>query len=371
MAMNNFQTTVVNGELGIVALQSCKELGEKIDAHIKAKRNEDNSYLIESHDIRFSNGEGKIKLEETVRGKDVYILCDVGNYSIQYKMFGFMNHMGPDEHFQDIKRTISAIRGKAGKITVIMPLLYASRQHRRKGRESLDCAMALQELERLGVHEIITFDAHDPNVQNAITLTSFENLYPTYDIVKSFITNEKDLEIDKNKMIVISPDTGAMDRAIYYSSVLGVDVGLFYKRRDHSRIVNGKNPIVEHEYMGRDVSGCDVLIVDDMIASGESVFDIALELKKRNVKNVYVAATFAFFTEGTEKFQKFYDEGIIKRVYSTNLTYIPQHVKEAEWFREVDMTYFVAKILDKLNRNKSIAPYLDATRIIKDLLDNK
>ncbi|MCT8975638.1 ribose-phosphate pyrophosphokinase [Clostridium sp. CX1] len=369
--MDNITNPLFNGELGIVALESCRELGEKINYHIREKRDEDKSYLIKSENIRFSNGEGKIKLEESIRGKDVYILCDVGNYSIEYKMFGFMNHMGPDEHFQDIKRTISAIRGKAERITVIMPLLYASRQHRRKGRESLDCAMALQELERLGVHEIITFDAHDPNVQNAITLTSFENLYPTYDIVKTFIKDEEDLEIDKNKMIVISPDTGAMDRAIYYSSVLGVDVGLFYKRRDHSRVVNGKNPIVEHEYMGRDVEGCDVLIVDDMIASGESVFDIALELKKRNAKNVYVAATFAFFTEGIEKFERFYREGIIKRVYSTNLTYIPPHVKEAEWFREVDMSFFIAMVVNKLNYNKSISSYLDATRVIEELLSNK
>lgn len=369
--MENTQNTLINGELGIIALRSCREFGEKVDAHIRAKRKEEKSYLINTHEIRFSNGEGKVNIEETVRGKDIYILCDVGNYSIEYKMFGFTNHMGPDEHFQDIKRTISAIRGKARRITVIMPLLYASRQHRRKGRESLDCAMALQELERLGVDEILTFDAHDPNVQNAITLTSFENLYPTYDIVKSFITNEQEVEIDKNKLIVISPDTGAMDRAIYYSSVLGVDVGLFYKRRDHSRIVNGKNPIVKHEYMGRDVSGCDVLIVDDMIASGESVLDIALELKKRNAKNVYVAATFAFFTEGPEKFQKFYDDGIIKRVYSTNLTYIPQHLKDTEWFREVDTSFFISLILNKLNHNKSIAPYLDATRVITELLSNK
>ena len=229
-------------------------------------------------------------------------------------MFGFENHKGPDEHFQDIKRTVSAIRGKARRITVIMPLLYESRQHRRKGRESLDCALALQELERLGVDEVLTFDVHDPNVQNAIPLMSFENFYPTYDIVKSLIHNEKDLELDKEKLLVISPDTGAMDRAIYYSSVLGVDVGLFYKRRDHSRIVNGKNPIVKHEYMGRDVDGKDVLIVDDMIASGESVLDIAKELKGRNARNVYVATTFSFFTEGLEKFNKFFNDGISREL---------------------------------------------------------
>ena len=284
-------------------------------------------------------------------------------------MFGFTNHKGPDEHFQDIKRTVSAIRGKATRITVIMPLLYESRQHRRKGRESLDCALALQELERLGVDEILTFDVHDPNVQNAIPLLSFENLYPTYDIVKSLITNEESLERNKEKLLVISPDTGAMDRAIYYSSVLGVDVGLFYKRRDHSTVVNGKNPIVQHEYMGRDVEGKDVLIVDDMIASGESVLDIALELKKRNVRNVYVATTFAFFTEGLEKFNQYHKDGIITRVYSTNLTYIPEALKAAPWFREVDMSEFLARIINKLNYGKSIASYMDATRIIHDLLN--
>ena len=311
-------------ELGIIALQSAKDLGEKIDNSIKARRNTTDSFLIPIDEVRFSNGEGKAKLSDSVRGKDIYLLCDIGNYSCTYKMFGFIHNMGPDEHFQDIKRAVSAIRGKASRITVIMPLLYESRQHRRKGRESLDCALALQELERLGVDEILTFDVHDPNVQNAIPLLSFENIYPTYDIVKSLITNEKTLERDKDKLLVISPDTGAMDRAIYYSSVLGVDVGLFYKRRDHSLVVNGKNPIVNHEYMGRDVEGKDVLIVDDMIASGESVLDIALELKKRNAKNVYVATTFAFFTEGLEKFNKYYNDGIISRVYSTNLTYAPQ-----------------------------------------------
>lgn len=283
-------------------------------------------------------------------------------------MFGFTNHKGPDEHFQDIKRTVSAIRGKAARITVIMPLLYQSRQHRRKGRESLDCALALQELERLGVDEILTFDVHDPNVQNAIPLLSFENLYPTYDIVKSLISNEDTLELDKEKLLVISPDTGAMDRAIYYSSVLGVDVGLFYKRRDHSTVVNGKNPIVDHEYMGREVEGKDVLIVDDMIASGESVLDIALELKKRNAKNVYVATTFAFFTEGLEKFNKYYSDGIISKVYSTNLTYISPELRETKWFNAVDMSEFLSRVINRLNYGKSIAKYMDATRIIRSLL---
>ncbi|MDO5040180.1 ribose-phosphate diphosphokinase, partial [Clostridium sp.] len=249
------------------------------------------------------------------------------------------------------------------------PLLYESRQHRRKGRESLDCALALQELERLGVDEIITFDVHDPNVQNAVPLLSFENIYPTYDIVKSLVSNEKTLELHSENLLVISPDTGAMDRAIYYSSVLGVDVGLFYKRRDHSLIVNGKNPIVKHEYMGRDVEGKDVLIVDDMIASGESVLDIASELKKRNARNVYVATTFAFFTEGLEKFTDFYERGIISKVYSTNLTYVPQELRDSKWFQAVDLSEFLARIINRLNHGKSIAKYMDATEIIRDLLD--
>lgn len=361
--------TELNHELGIIALESCKELGNAVDKYIQTKRNCNDSFLIPTNEIRFSNGEGKVKISETVRGKDIYILCDIGNYSCTYKMFGFENHKGPDEHFQDIKRTISAIKGKASRITVIMPLLYESRQHRRKGRESLDCALALRELERLGVDEILTFDVHDPNVQNAVPLMSFENIYPTYDIVKSLIKDQSSLELNKDKLLVISPDTGAMDRAIYYSSVLGVDVGLFYKRRDHSLIVNGKNPIVEHEYMGRDVEGKDVLIVDDMIASGESVLDIALELKNRKARNVYVATTFAFFTEGLEKFDKFYKDGIITKVYSTNLTYVPDKLRDSEWFFRVDMSEFLARIINRLNYGKSIAKYMDATEIIRRLLN--
>jgi ribose-phosphate pyrophosphokinase len=359
----------LNHELGIIALESCKELGDAINKYIQDNRNCTESFLIPVEEIRFSNGEGKVKISETVRAKDIYILCDVGNYSCTYKMFGIENHKGPDEHFQDIKRTVAAIRGKAARITVIMPLLYESRQHRRKGRESLDCALALQELERLGVDEIITFDVHDPNIQNAIPLLSFENIYPTYDIVKAIVSNEKSLGLDKESLLVISPDTGAMDRAIYYSSVLGVDVGLFYKRRDHSTIVNGKNPIVQHEYVGREVSGKDVLIVDDMIASGESVLDIAKELKKRNARNVYVAATFAFFTEGLEKFAKAYEDGLISRIYSTNLTYIPESLLNEPWFIGVDLSQLSARIINRLNHGRSIAKYMDATRIIHSLLN--
>lgn len=360
------------GQLGIIALDSSKKLGNEINTYLQNNRHSNDTkrnYLISTRNIRFSNGEGKVKLDETVRGKDIYILCDVGNYSCTYEMFGFTNHMGPDEHFQDIKRVVSAIGGKARRVTVIMPLLYASRQHKRKARESLDCAMALQELERLGVQDIYTFDVHDPNVQNAVPLISFENLYPTYDILKTFIKREKDLIIDKSQMITISPDSGAMDRAIYYSSVLGLDIGLFYKRRDYSKIVKGKNPIIQHEYIGRNVEGLDVLIVDDMIASGESIFDIALELKKRKARRIYAATTFALFTEGINKFNEFYEKGIINRIYSTNLTYIPQEVRNAEWFEEVDMAEYLANIMDYINCDRSISPLLDATQSIKEFLN--
>jgi ribose-phosphate pyrophosphokinase len=369
--------------LGIMALESSSELGNRINELLIEKRKvndtetlnndafKEKSFLISMKDIRFSNGEGKIIIEDSVRGKDIFILCDVGNYSCTYKMFGFDNHKSPDDHFQDIKRVLSALGGKARRITVIMPLLYASRQHRRKHRESLDCAIALQELERLGVNDIITFDVHDPNVQNAIPLISFDNLYPTYEIVKTILEEEPDLLIDKAKMLVISPDTGAMDRAVFYSSVLGLDIGLFYKRRDHSKVVNGRNPIVQHEYMGREIEGQDVLIVDDMIASGESVFDIVLELKKRKAKRIFITATFALFTEGIEKFNKFYEEGLIEKIYSTNLTYIPKDVKEAKWFREVDMSHFIASIIDNLNYDRSIAPLLDVTSGIKKLLNRR
>lgn len=376
MKLNN-PSRIPFGELGVIALESCKDLGDSIDYHL-LKRREDNtedeekeSYLISARQVRFSNGEGKVSLKETIRGKDIYILCDVGNYSCTYNLYGIQNHKGPDEHFQDIKRTVSALAGKARRITVIMPLLYESRQHKRKGRESLDCAIALQELEHLGVDSIITFDAHDPTIQNAIPLIGFESLYPTFDIIKSLIDTEKNLYIHKSNMIVISPDTGAMDRAIYYSSMLGVDVGLFYKRRDHSKVVNGKNPIVQHEYIGSDVEGKDVLIVDDMIASGESMLDIAKELKSRKAKNIYCAVTFGLFTEGIKKFDDYYKSGLIKRVFSTNLTYISDEARNAEWFKCVDMSHFIAEMIDRLNYDDSIHPLVDAGESTKTLIADR
>lgn len=373
------------GQLGIIVHDSCKVLGNQIDQYIVERReNEFNksssdyyleklqeSYIIKSNTVRFANGEGKGILRESIRGKDIYILADIGNYSIKYNLFGVETRMSPDEIFQDIKRLISAVAGKARRISVIMPMLYSGRQDKRNTRESLDCAMALQELDNLGVENIFTFDAHEPRVQNAIPLIGFESLHPTYEIIKTMINTELDLVVDKSKLLVISPDTGAMDRAIYYASVMGLDVGMFYKRRDYKKIVNGKNPIIQHEYIGSDVEGKDVLIVDDMIASGESVFDIAKELKKRNANNIYAAVAFSMFTEGLEKMNEYYQKGIIKKLFSTNLTYISDNLKQAEWFQEVDMSYLISILIDTLNYDDSVSPLLGATEKIKRLLEEK
>ncbi len=373
------------GQLAIIAMNNCRELGEKVNEQVVDRRNRDwseqnqnfyldeikESYMVDVDNVRFSNGEGKAVLRETIRGKDIYIISDVGNYSCTYKMFGVTTHMGPDEHFQDIKRTISAIGGKERRITVIMPFLYAGRQHKRRSRESLDCAIALQELERLNVDNIITFDAHDPRVQNAVPLIDFQTIHPTYDIIKAIYNNENHLISNRENTIIISPDTGAMDRAIYYASVLGIDVGVFYKRRDYTKVVNGKNPIVQHEYMGSDVEGKNVIIVDDMAASGESIIDIAKELKRRKAANIYAAVTFGLFTEGVEEFNKCYEQGLIKRFFSTNLTYIPDMVRNAEWFVEVDLSKLIATLIDRLNHDESISSLLTATAKIKELLGQK
>ncbi len=330
----------------------------------------DCSSIVKMSQVRFSNGEGKININETLRGKNVFIIADVGNYSIEYTMYGRTTFKGPDEHFADIKRALSAINGKAKKITVIMPLLYASRQHRRKGRESLDCAMALQELQSMGVEDILTFDVHDPNIQNAIPLLSFDNIYPTYNIVRAMMEKDREWFDDLENTIVISPDSGALDRAIYYAGVLGLNIGMFYKRRDYSKVVNGKNPIVAHEYVGSDIEGKNILIVDDMIASGESVLDIARELKGRGAKKVYIAATFALFTEGLSKFDDYYVKGLISRVYGTNLTYVPAEAKERPWYSDVDMTDMMGDLISLLNEDQSISECIDATPGIRALLKN-
>jgi ribose-phosphate pyrophosphokinase len=369
--------------LGIIALEGSRELATLIDRQLTGQRGEfltkhqkiglpdgfiRESFLVNFDCLRFMNGEGKAVIHETVRGHDIYILADVGNYSCKFKMFGIDCPMSPDDHFQDIKRVIAAIGGRARRITVIMPMLYSGRQHKRQSRESLDCAVALQELERLGVDNIFTFDAHDPRVQNAIPLTGFNNLYPTYQIIKAILKNEKDLVINKSKMVVVSPDEGAIGRSIYYASILGLNVNLFYKQRDYSTVVNGKNPIVQHEFLGDDIAGMDVLIIDDLIASGESILDIARELKRRKANRIYIAVSFALFTEGLDKYNRAFEEGIITRVYDTNLTYRTPELMKAPWFVNVDMSEFIAYLIDMLNYDQSISPLFDPSRKIGELL---
>ena len=347
----------MNSNLKLVVLPNAKFLGEKVDKNLKEINNSDSTYIVPITSDRFSNGEGKVKIEETVRDKDLYILSDIGNYSINYDFHGMKHFMAPDEHFQDIKRIISATSGHASKINVIMPMLYQSRQHKRKGRESLDCALALQELERIGVSNIITFDAHDPNVVNAVPNLSFDNFYPTNIIIDALEENE---HIDN--MIVVSPDIGAMERARYYAGMLGCDVGLFYKRRDLTKVVNGKNPIVEHVYLGSDVKDKNILIVDDMISSGTSMIESAQNLKNRGAKKIYLVATFALFTEGIEKFNEAYNEGIFTKLYVTNLSYVPEDIKSKEWYTEVDCSILLARIINKLNKKESIAEIYDQGR---------
>jgi len=339
-------------DLCLIVMDNCKEFGMKVNKHLQKIRHSQDDYILPIESVRFSDGEGKVKLLESIRGKDVYIISDTHNYSITYQMYGKEHMMSPDEHFQDIKRTILAMMGHAKRISVVMPFLYESRQHRRKSRESLDCALALQELKALGVDTIITFDAHDPNVQNAIPNMAFDNFFPTNDILKTFLKNE---DIDKENTLVISPDAGAMDRARYLADIIKVDVGLFYKRRDLSKVVNGSNPIEAHEYLGKDLEGKTAIVVDDMIASGKSLIDVAEELKKRGAKKVYFFATFALFTNGPDIFIKSHKEKLFEKIYSTNLTYTPQDILKEDWFISVDCSTFLAEIIDDNNSDKSIS----------------
>jgi len=341
-----------NNDLSLIVMENCKEFGKKVDEHLMKIRKSKSSFMLPVDAVRFSDGEGKVKILSSVRGKDVYIISDTHNYNVKYKMYGEEHTMSPDEHFQDIKRTILAMMGHAKRISVVMPFLYESRQHRRKSRESLDCALALQELKALGVDNIITFDAHDPNVQNAIPTMAFDNFFPTNDILSCFLENEI---IDKENTLVISPDAGAMDRARYLADIIKVDVGLFYKRRDLSKVVNGSNPIEAHEYLGKDLEGKTAIVVDDMIASGRSLIDVAEELKKRKAKKVYFFSTFALFTNGPEVFIKAHKEKLFDKIYSTNLTYVPQHILEKNWFVAADCSKFLAEIIDYNNAGKSIS----------------
>jgi len=338
-------------DIGIIVLDNILELGNMVNNNLKKIRKSKKDYIIPITNSRFNNGEGKIKIEENIRNKDIYIISDVGNYGLTYKLYGKEHIVSPDEHFQDIKRVISATSGSASKISVVMPLLYESRQHRRNVRESLDCAIALQELERLGVDNIITFDVHDANVSNAIPRLSFENIYPTNVIINEFIQKENVINED---IMIISPDFGAMERAKYYAEVLKSNVGVFYKRRDLTKLVNGKNPVVEHMYIGESVKDKNVIIVDDMIASGHSIIDCAKKLKKMEAKNIYIISTFVLLTEGEDILIDAYNNNLFNKIYTTNLSYIPQNIKEKEWFNVVDCSNQLAKIINNLNMGLSL-----------------
>ena len=328
------------------------------------------SYLLKTSCPRFGSGEAKGMIHESVRGADLFVMADVCNYSLTYSVNGHLNHMSPDDHYQDLKRVISAATGKAHRINVIMPFLYESRQHKRTTRESLDCALGLEELIDMGVSNILTFDAHDPRVQNSIPLKGFDNFSPAYQFMKALFRTEPDLNVDKDHLMIISPDEGAMHRAVYFSNVLGVDMGMFYKRRDYSTVINGKNPIVAHEFLGDDVSGKDVIILDDMISSGESMLDVAKQLKDRHANRVFICTTFGLFTEGLGKFDEYYEKGYIDRVITTNLTYLPAEAAEKPYFVVADMSKFLALIIDSLNHDISIGSVLNPTDKIHRLLEN-
>ena len=376
--------TIPVGSLGMIPLAGCRSLGEKVDYYLVKWRTERESehkdslafsgyqrpsYILDAKVPRFGSGEAKGVINESVRGTDLYLLVDVANYSLTYSLCGHENHMSPDDHYQDLKRIIAAVGGKARRITVIMPFLYESRQHKRTARESLDCALALQELVKMGVDNIITFDAHDPRVQNAIPLHGFETIQPAYQFIKGLLRNEKDLTIDADHLMIISPDEGGMGRAIYLANVLGVDMGMFYKRRDYSKIVDGRNPIVAHEFLGASVEGKDVFVIDDMISSGESMLDVARGLKERKARHVYVASTFGLFTNGLEKFDKAYEDGIIDRVLTTNLTYQTPELLTKPYYISCDMSKYIALLIDTLNHDTTISKLLDPVERIQKCLE--
>ena len=372
--------TIPYGTLGIIPLASCTQMGKKVDEYLvkwrEQRQNENtstlnfagykrDSYIVNAKTPRFGSGEGKGVLVDSVRGHDLYIMLDVCNYSLEYTVCGFKNHMSPDDHYADLKRVIAAAGGKARRINVIMPFLYESRQHKRTGRESLDCALMLQELTDMGVENIITFDAHDPRVHNSIPLKGFESVSCTYQFIKYLLLNVDDLHIDSEHMMVISPDEGGMGRAVYFANVLGLDMGMFYKRRDYTKIVNGRNPIVAHEFLGTNVEGKDVIIIDDMISSGESMIDVASELKKRGASRVFCATTFGLFTNGFKKFDEAYENGIIDRILTTNLVYQPTELLSKPWYINVDMSKYMALLIDTLNHDSSISNLLSPVERIQ------
>jgi len=358
--------------LGLIAMDGAKDLGEKVNWYLTNWANENeyavDTFLVEADCPRFSSGDGKGLIKQTVRGNDLFILCDVGNYNCKYKLFGQLNCMSPDDHYQDLKRIIQAASGKTHRINVIMPTLYGGRQHRRNYRESLDCAVALQELQAMGVSNILTFDAHDPRVQNAIPLMGFDNIIPSYQVLKAMFRSIDDFKPNKDHYMIVSPDEGAISRNMYYASILGVDLGMFYKRRDYSTIVNGRNPIVAHEYMGNDVTGKDIFVADDIISSGESMLDIAIELKKRKANRIFCYATYPIFTNGLEAFDKAYADGIIDGVFGTNLTYRTPELLSSPWFHEVDCAKYIAYYIASLNHDLSISNVIDPHSKIQALL---
>lgn len=362
------------GALGMISLPGCEEMGNRVNDYLVKWRKETNhehkdnivfsgyendTYLINAKVPRFGSGEAKGIIEESVRGKDLYLMVDVCNYSLTYSLSGNTNHMSPDDHFQNLKRIIAAVGGKARRLNVIMPFLYESRQHKRSARESLDCALALQELVRMGVDNIITFDAHDPRVQNAIPLSGFETVRPTYQFIKGLLRSFYDLQLDSEHLMAISPDEGATGRAIYFANVLGIDMGMFYKRRDYTQVVNGRNPIVAHEFLGSSVEGKDVIILDDMISSGDSILDVAKQLKARKAKRIFAAATFGLFTNGMEKFDEAYEEGLIHGILTTNLIYQTPELLSRPYYINCDMSKYVALLIDTLNHDGSISGLLD------------
>ena len=380
---NQFDNILPVAPLKIAALDSCIDLARKIDKHLVKfrktanKQHRDNiyfqeyaqdSYLVKCSCPRFGTGEAKGRYEESVRGSDLFIMVDVCNYSITYTVCGHENHMSPDDHYQDLKRMISAATGKAHRINVVIPFLYEGRQHKRNSRESLDCAIALQELRNMGVNNIITFDAHDPRVQNAIPLNGFDNFQPPYQFIRALLRTEPDLKVDNDHLMIIAPDEGAMERAVYFSNVLGIDLGMFYKRRDYSTVIGGKNPIVAHEFLGDSLVGKDVIIIDDMISSGESVLEVATALKERKANKIFICATFGLFTSGLEKFDKMYESGIIDRVLTTNLVYQTPELLEREWYIDCDMSKYIAYIIDTLNHDASISDLLNPNERIQSAI---
>ncbi len=371
------------GALGLIPITGCEELGEQVNKFLVKWRKESenqhlgdvvfngyvrDNYIINTKVPRFGSGEAKGIITESVRGKDLYLMVDVLNYNVTYSLTGNVNHMSPDDHFQNLKRVIAAIGGKSRRINIIMPFLYESRQHKRSGRESLDCALALQELVRMGVDNIITFDAHDPRVQNAIPLNGFETVSPTYQFIKSLLGTVKDLQIDSDHMMAISPDEGGTHRAIYLANVLGLDMGMFYKRRDYTRIVNGRNPIVAHEFLGSSVEGKDVIIIDDMISSGDSIIEVATELKRRKANRIFAAATFGLFTNGMDRFDKAYEDGLIHGILTTNLIYRTPELLSKPYYIDCDMSKYIALLIDTLNHDGSISTLLSPDERIQHVL---